>query len=212
MVTADRFFSAADQQRIVEAVRRAEAGTAGEIVPMVVGRSADYTRTRYVAAVATALAAAIIWLALRPAALADPIWLVILQLAAGGGALALLTFSGPALRLIVADDVLQAAAARRARLAFFEHGLDRTRDHTGILILISLLEHEVELLADAGINARVAQADWDAIVAALTERIRRGQAADGLCEAIERCGALLARHFPRRPDDQNEIPNRILSG
>lgn len=211
MVRAERFFSAAEQQRIVEAVRRAEAGTAGEIVPMVVGRSADYPRTRYLAAFAAALFVTAAWLALRPTVLADPIWLVILQLAAGGGALAVLSF-GSGLRLLLDADEMQAAAAQRARLAFFEHGLDRTRDRTGILILISLLEREVELLADSGINTKVAQGEWDAIVAALTDRIRRGQAADGLCEAVERCGALLARHFPRSPDDQNELPNRILSG
>jgi putative membrane protein len=32
---------------------------------------------------------------------------------------------------------------------------------------------------------------------------------EGLVEAVHAVGALLAQHFPRRPDDTNELPNEV---
>jgi putative membrane protein len=33
--------------------------------------------------------------------------------------------------------------------------------------------------------------------------------ADGFVEAIERCSAVLATHFPAKADDRSELPDRI---
>jgi putative membrane protein len=95
--------------------------------------------------------------------------------------------------------------------AFTEHGLHYTRDHTGILILISLLEHRVQVLADRGINQKVAPGTWNEIVGMITAGIKSSQACDAFCKAIERCGEILAAHFPRQTDDRDELPNRLVT-
>ncbi len=106
----------------------------------------------------------------------------------------------------------EARRAERARLAaglaFFELGLTSTRDRTGILLYVSLLEHQVVVLADRGIDEPVEPGTWDAVVERILDGIRSGRAEDGLCEAIERCADVLAARFPRRADDVNELPDR----
>jgi putative membrane protein len=53
------------------------------------------------------------------------------------------------------------AAVQEAAIAhFFNHGLYRTRDKTGLLVLLSVFERRVWILADRGINAKVPQSEW----------------------------------------------------
>jgi putative membrane protein len=47
-------------------------------------------------------------------------------------------------------------------------------------------------------------------MAKLTDEIRAGRLADGLIVAIESTGAQLTRHFPRRANDRNELPNDLV--
>ena len=98
----------------------------------------------------------------------------------------------------------------KAMISFLENGLHSTRDRTGILILISLFEHRVYVLADRGINEKVPAAAWDEIVATITEGIKAGRTCDALCLAIERCAELLEKNFPVKKDDANELPNLII--
>ena len=85
-----------------------------------------------------------------------------------------------------------------------------TRDETGVLILISLFERRVHVLADRGIHTKVPSQAWEEIVSRVTEGIRRGNACEALCAAIGRCADLLEEHFPRKADDSNELPDLIL--
>jgi putative membrane protein len=45
----------------------------------------------------------------------------------------------------------------------------------------------------------------------LTAGLKSGEACDAFCKAIERCGAILAEHFPRQTEDQDELPNRLVT-
>jgi putative membrane protein len=98
----------------------------------------------------------------------------------------------------------------RSLAAFTAQGLHYTRAHTGILILASLLEHRVEVLADKGINEKVPVGTWDEVVQILTRGLKTRNACDAYCKAIERCGDILAQHFPRPPDDQDELGNKLV--
>jgi len=43
----------------------------------------------------------------------------------------------------------------------------------------------------------------------MTAHFKRGEFTEGLVLGIERAGTLLADHFPRSPDDRNELPDQI---
>jgi len=123
----------------------------------------------------------------------------------------LLVRNVPALRRALTPEAeIVAEVEERALVAFVEHGLYRTRDANGILILVSLFEHRVRVLADSGIDAVVPAGAWDEVVAGITAGIRGERTADALCAAIGRCGELLATHFPPRGGDRNELPDLIV--
>ncbi len=51
---------------------------------------------------------------------------------------------------------------------------------------------------------------WDRAVADFVEQVRAGRIAEGFLAAIALVGDRLAQHFPRRPDDIDELPNRLI--
>jgi putative membrane protein len=189
---------------IEAAVAEAEARTSGEIVPVIVDRSDGYPGVRAAAAALLAFAAGVAvlglgldpWLWLPPAQIAA---FALGYLAAGQRAL---------LRWLIPDGVRAERVDRAAGLAFLEHGLVETRDRTGILIYVSLLEHRVLVLADRGIHERVAAGTWDGVVRLVLDGIREGRAEEGLVAGIRCCGEILAADFPPRPDDSDELSNR----
>ena len=75
-------------------------------------------------------------------------------------------------------------------------GIGRTEGRTGVLVFVSLAERYARIVADEAIAQRVAQADWQGAIDALIDHMREGRIADGFVEAIERCGGVLATHFP----------------
>lgn len=201
----EKLFDAGAFESVEAAVRAAEERTSGEIVPMVVAQSHDYAGVRAVAAALLAFAAGAAMLA-SPL---DPIlWLPPVQIAAFGagywlaGRRWLLARLIPARRGALAVD-------RGAALAFLAEGVAETRDRTGILIYVSLIEHRVEVLADRGIYSVVERGTWDGVVESVLGGIREGRAEEGLAAAIGQCADLLAERFPPRPDDEDELENRL---
>ena len=205
---ADNFFTEAEQERIRQTVIAAESKTAGEIVPMIVMSSARYTEIELLGLIGGLLAGMIaegIW--------SDPwgspflnLWPVV------GAMVGFLLCRIPAVkRSLTSKNRVAEAMHTTCLAAFTEHGLHYTRHHTGVLILISLLEHRVQVLADRGINQKVAPGTWDEIVGMITAGIKSGQTCDAFCKSIERCGDILAAHFPRQADDKDELPNRLVT-
>ena len=45
----------------------------------------------------------------------------------------------------------------------------------------------------------------------ITAGLKSGQACNGFCQAIERCGDILAAHFPHQANDKDELPNRLVT-
>lgn len=197
------------QARIAEAVKRAEARSRGQIVPVVVAKSDPYPETGWRAgvlgaALATAVALASHW----PLTLGE---LVLLELAAG--ALGAFVAAWDPIERVLAGRATQEHAVRvRARLAFQEHGLGRTAEGTGVLVFASLFERRAVVLGDHGIHGKMKDGEWERALAALTAGMRAGDPAGGFVEAIALCGARLAEHFPRDPATRppvNELADAI---
>jgi putative membrane protein len=206
-----------DEDRIREAVQRAEERTAGEIVPVVVPRSASYEVVTWRGATIAALLALIAAMLTLQfydgwglAWLYTPWGVVLTALASGTVGAVLATYVPPLQRLLAGGDLLDETVHRRALQSFVEEEVFDTRDRTGILLFVSLREHRIEVLGDTGINEQVEPDDWAEVVARIRRGIRNDNLTEGLVEAIAMCGRLLERRgVGIRPDDENELSNTV---
>lgn len=217
--------SHAEQERISAAIAAAEANTSGEIFCIYERRlEEDENTIRLLWSAALALLAPPL-LILAQIALLNP-WnanlangraqeleflglYLLVQGAVFAAAYAALSVRG--LRRLVTPRAIKRARAHRAALqAFLARGLHLTRDRTGVLIFVVEEDHQIEVVADEGIHSKVEPGVWGEAVAALAGGLRRRDAAGGFEAAIALCGGVLAQHFPPRPDDANELPNRII--
>jgi len=112
-------------------------------------------------------------------------------------------------RLIVPNKIRLQKVQERATRYFMESGVYNTKDRTGILIFISIMEHRVELLADSGISEKISKEKWQNIVDNIIAGIKQKQITKHLIESIDECGNLLAEHFPIQADDKNELTDEI---
>lgn len=206
-----------EREQIRAAIGRAESRTSGEIVPVIVPMSDRYEVALWKgAALATiiALAAAMAFFHFYEGwGLA---WLhtgwgtafVTLAAATLGGLTG--AFVRPLKRFLAGADDMTRAVHRRAMKAFVDEEVFATRDRTGILIFISLLEHRIEVLGDAGINQKVSADEWADVVEHIRDGIRSGKLAAGLSEGIDMCGHLLEKSgVEMRADDTDELSNTV---
>jgi len=100
-------------------------------------------------------------------------------------------------------------AATRARQVFGQLRVWDTEHNSGVLLYVLLAEHRIEIVADRGIAARVAPAEWDAICARMRDRYASGQWREGTLEGIAAAHSLLLKHFPGNDKAQrDELPDR----
>jgi putative membrane protein len=209
-----RLISEADRDRIRKAVAGSEQTTSGEIVPYIVERSDEYESAEWRGGalagiiVATAFAAlhelTTLWLPLNFAGL------VIAAILAFVAGVLLVRFVPLLKRLLAGGREMDHRVSQRAAEAFIAEEVFKTRDRTGILLFVSLLEHRVLVVGDTGINARVEKREWDDVVATVIGGIHSGALADGLVRAIGLCGELLHRQgVKRRTDDTDELSDRL---
>jgi putative membrane protein len=208
-MNAEKFFTPEEQDRIQRAVFAAEQKTAGEIVPMLVSFSAHYAEIE-MAGMALGLITGTL---IAPFVRGPWVWVemqILWPLA--GAALGYFLCRVPAIkRIFLSKDSIAEAVHLRSLAAFTGQGLHHTRAETGILIFVSLLEHRVVVLADRGIHTKVQQGTWDEVVQIVISGLKSGKPCDAFCKAIERCGEILAEHFPRSPDDKDELSNRLVT-
>jgi putative membrane protein len=194
-VSRSQPFTDAELAAISEAVAAAERGSAGEIVTAIVERCDSYQGALWkgaaLGAMATTLAAAIVHGALGYWGGSIWLWLALPAWAGAGVGYLLPLLVRPLHRAWIGADVLDARVDRRARAAFAESEVFATRARTGLLLLVALFEHRVEIVCDRGIEERVQKADWDPIVDRLTAGLRQGRAAQSIVAAIGEIGHLL---------------------
>jgi putative membrane protein len=195
-----------DKTRIADAIRTAEAHTAGEIFCVIARHSSDYRLVpiAWAAAVALLTPLPLVYLTSWPAAVIY-LWQLAVFLVVA------LALSHPKLRFhVVPRRAKHDRAHSEAMRQFFAQGLDKTEHRTGVLIFASVAERYAEIVADAGINEKVTPQVWDRAINELTTAITAGRPADGFVEAVEQCGAVLAAHFPPGALKRNELPDKLL--
>ncbi|SFR79937.1 TPM domain-containing protein [Sphingomonas jatrophae] len=215
-----------DHALVSAAVTAAERQTDGEIVAMVAPQSDSYGDV--------ALLWAVLAMLLVPAVLAavpghgvpllsavagdwDAVWApgTLLTLLLAAMALVLLgvrlLLAWQPLRMALTPRAVRAARVRARAVALFRAAIEaRTASRTGVLVYLSLAEHQAEIVADEAIAARVAPEAWGDAMAALIDEVRAGRPGEGLAACVAATGTLLAQHFPHTGSDPQELPDRLI--
>lgn len=105
---------------------------------------------------------------------------------------------------------LKSSIYELAKKEFYKLGVAKTRDKTGILIFILLEKKQFYILADEGINKIVPENTWDGIKDEMQRMFKEGNFCKGVIHGIDEIGSLLSKHFPIKPDDTNELSNKVV--
>jgi putative membrane protein len=194
-------------ESVREEITACEKKTSGEVMVVLLERSDRHPAAHWLAAVCMLFAGSFVLWAWLP--WGQPAYLLPLQalLAALGFGL---TRTLPHLhhRFISARRA-QEMAEEQALQEFHKLELRETKGRTGVLLMVSLLEHRVIVLADEGIYARVGEEKWEEVQQAILKHVRTGHLGQGLLEGVRLAGAVLVEHFPSE-DHAEELPNVVI--
>lgn len=220
------YLDEAGHELVTQAVANAEQHTSGEIVAVLADRSDGYTDVALSWAVALAFTAMSV-VAVVPDLFTGAIdridggWGIVwtdrkvISLAIGIGVItffaSLLLQLWQGLKFAIIPSPVKSMRARDAAVRLFKVGAEqRTHGYTGVLLYLSMREHRAEIVADAPIAELVPAEVWGEAMVDMLAEVSRGRIADGLAAGVRDVGLVLAEHFPRKADDENELPDRLI--
>lgn len=99
-------------------------------------------------------------------------------------------------------------ARDRALQVFSELRVWDTELNNGVLVYLLLADRDIEIIADRGLNAKIAQVSWDSICREMRRMFLDGKFEEGVITGIRAISQELAKLYPKRPRDINELPDR----
>jgi hypothetical protein len=100
------------------------------------------------------------------------------------------------------------SSRQRAENLFSQLRVWDTAHNSGVLIYVQLVDRRIEIVADRGIAAKVEQAEWNAVCRSMEVSFAKKNFLEGAQAAIEAITQILARHFPPRGRNPNELPDK----
>ena len=87
--------------------------------------------------------------------------------------------------------------------------MHKTAERHGVLVYLAVEERRLAVVGDEGIHGRVGDRHWNRVRDLMVEKLRENAPRPALERAIEELGQALAVHYPRRPDDRNELSDEV---
>ena len=113
------------------------------------------------------------------------------------------------IRVFVSNDK-PADALAAAEKQFLKMGMAKTRERNGVLIYFAPKIQQFAVVGDKAIHEKCGSDFWQSIASKISSHLKAGEFTEAVVEAVSEIGAVLARHFPRSPDDRNELPNQVV--
>src|SRR6476646_3793012 len=207
------FLDQRESAALEQAIAGLEAQTGVQLVTAVIGKADSYVELPWKAfALGTAFAALVLVVvdALAPRWIGvDNALIFAVAILGAGAASALLAIAAPRYaRLFLRASRRDLEVRHYAQAFFLRRELFATRGRTGILLLVSLFERKVEILADVGLHARFDAADWRTAIDAMTPLLRERRCFGALQQGVARIEALLLAKGMTATRDGNELPDR----
>ncbi|MFH2054014.1 MAG: TPM domain-containing protein [bacterium] len=97
----------------------------------------------------------------------------------------------------------------RARQVFAKLKMHETAERNGVLIYLAVRSRRFAIVGDEEIHRKVGNDFWVEVRDLMAGEFADGRFTEGLVAGIAAIGEKLGGHFPRRPDDLNELPDDI---
>lgn len=195
------------QARIEAAIAAAELRSRAELVAVIAGRASEYRATGIALSTIGAFLAGIVVWAFVP--WSDTSRILLAEFTVFIALILALELTSLGDRL-TPGHILRHASQRMARATFLDQGLAQTPERNAVMFFVSAAEKHVEIIADAAIDAKVDQAQWQGIVDTFAATVRKGDVEAGYLAAIEQLATLLATHFPAAGHRTNTVSNRLV--
>jgi putative membrane protein len=211
-----RYLSTDEAASLDRAVARLEGRTGIQIVPAVAGRSDAYPEIPWHAfAAGAAFSALILVIAdrLRPTWVTSQTAVLHATIVLAAGAVCTLAaaFIPPIARLFLRAVRADEEVRQHAESLFLRRDLAGTRQRTGLLLLVSLFERRIEIVADRGFDGRVTPAEWQAVIARMTPHCANRRPFEALRDALAAVDDLLtAKGFRGSEGMANELPDAAI--
>src|SRR5436190_699255 len=195
-------FDKAAADAIGAAIGEIESKTNAEVVVAVRGRSGTYRHADYLFGAIVAMLG-LLFVLFSPFDF-HTYWIPfeLIGLFVAG---AFVSSRGDWIRRWLTTQKFRAKAARTGAAAmFYEAGIANTSAENGLLIYLSLLERQMEVIADRGILKAVPALKWNQAVFDL-KRVAADANPEKLMSALREVGRLLAEHLPAVGENPNEL-------
>jgi uncharacterized membrane protein len=105
--------------------------------------------------------------------------------------------------------LLRGQTARARALEVFSHlRVWDTEHNNGVLIYLLLADHDVEIVADRGVHARVGGEGWEKICREMEALFRAGDFEAGVLGGIRAVSVHLVKHYPVQGKNRNELDDK----
>lgn len=190
---------------VCEKIKLIEIDSECEVVPMIVKSSGNYREAHFIWALIVSIALTSI-LYFSPYHFINPINYIYTQLFGFfiGYIIAFIPFLK---RLFIKKIDFQYEVTQKAALSFLDYNLHLTKNHNGVLIIVSLFERKIRILCDKNIRDKINQAEFDQLVRNFGNNFNQAGLTRAFLLALDELHIILKNHFPET--DTNKTINNL---
>lgn len=97
-----------------------------------------------------------------------------------------------------------------AEKEFVNSKMQNTKNRNAVLLYICEIEKEFRIVADDGMNSVVPNNFWSQLSVKVSEKFKMEEYFNGINLLINEIKILMAKYFPIKENDVNELPNNIV--
>jgi uncharacterized membrane protein len=114
------------------------------------------------------------------------------------------------IRVLIQRGKLKSDPLVAAQRKFHRLGMDKTRERNAVLIFVAPRAHNFAVVGDKAIHEKCGDEFWQGIVERMRKHFQNERFSDAMVEAVNEIGNVLARDFPKMPEDTNELPDDVI--
>jgi uncharacterized membrane protein len=114
------------------------------------------------------------------------------------------------IRVLIQRGKLKSDPLVAAHRKFHRLGMHKTRERNAVLIFVVPRAHKFAVVGDKAIHEKCGDEFWQGIAERMRKHFQNERFSNAMVEAVNEIGNVLARDFPKTPEDANELPDDVI--